>query len=157
MASRNSESSEMAGAIGLVVMFVAFAAIAILAVGAFVALIVTVLCLFAWKRPLRFGKRVLTPSQARAFVYGGMIGAAAVPGFVAFMGMFLDVSKFWQYWHYMMIFGYTMGAFIAVDDDDEIEIQSVNFPEPQQQIAPPPASPSRPFTFASWEDEEGRK
>jgi hypothetical protein len=46
-------------------------ALVVAAVAAFAALVLTVLSIFAWNRPLRIGRLIIEPEEARSFIKRG--------------------------------------------------------------------------------------
>lgn len=143
---------------GAMMMFMVVLAFALLA---FVALVLTVVCLFAWTSPLTLGTWTLMPHEARAFVYRGLIGAVLAAALSVFMAILFN---FWIEDHavpYILLTGYTLGSLgveiLNAQNASDAPGQTVLPPE--QHIAPPPQAyqpPAQPFRFASWDDEDGR-
>lgn len=160
MASNNN--SNEAGGLALVLAFIGAMAIMFAVVLAFFAFVLTIIAIFAWNSPLRLGKWVVTPEEARAFVGRGIVGAIMVPAFCLFCEVVFQVPIVWDYLAYMMVGGYTLGSLgIAIMiAEDEAPSAPVTYIPPQPQLPPAPrpvlSAPKEPFRFASWNDEEGR-
>ena len=160
MASNNNDSGAGTG-IALVLAFIGAMAIMFAVFLAFLAFIFTVIAILAWNNPLRLGKVVVTPEEARGFVGRGIVGAIGLPAFAAFCEVFLQVSINWDYLMHMMVGGYTLGS-LGVEimmADDERFAAPVTYIPPEPQLPPRPSLPApepQPFRFASWDDEEGR-
>lgn len=73
------------GAAAMVMMIFAFAVLA------FVALVLTLVCLFAWTSPLTLGTWTLMPHEARAFVYRGLIGSGLLMAFTIFLVILFQI------------------------------------------------------------------
>ena len=156
---KDNENQGMLFGAGLAIM-----AALIFAIMAFIAIILTVLALFAWNRPLRIGSLVVQPDEARSFVYRGLIGAVVLPAFIAFATALYGVAVDWDsYLFHILLLGYVGGSLglemlfaDAQPPHAEGEIihppieRQITPPRPQQ--LPPPQSP--PFRFASWDDDE---
>lgn len=142
--------------IGAMAMFMMILAFAVLA---FVALVLTVVCLFAWNSPLTLGKWTLMPDEARGFVYRGLIGSVLLAAFSVFIGIMFDIRIEDRAVPYILLGGYTLGSIgleILAQEQGEAPHQTII--PPSQQIAPPsaPQPPAQPFRFASWNDEDGQ-
>lgn len=128
---------------------------------AFIALVATILCLFAWNSPLHLGSTIITPEEARRFVYGGLIGAGLLPAFCVFAAIMFDIRIEDAWVPHILVAGYTLGSVgwqYLEAQANEAQGQQTIIP-PNQQIAPPPQQPEPPrvpFRFASWDDEDGR-
>lgn len=164
MSSKNDETSGIAAGAGILITLLAFAALFIFAVLAFLAFGLTVLCFFAWNKPITLGKWTIEPDEARSFVLRGIAGMWLVPIFVAFCSILFGINIVWSYLPHMMAFGYVGGS-IGIDiltsnskPSQEIEILP---PTPQLPAPPQPTPfqqrPAQPFEFATWEDEEGKR
>ena len=88
MSSRNDEAS----AYGIVLAFLAFAAMFMFALVVFYALLLSIVALLAWFKPLKIGSVTIEPEDARAFIGRGLAGAVLLPVFVAFSGWFLGLE-----------------------------------------------------------------
>lgn len=155
MSSKNDDNSGMAAVMMVGVMI----AVILFAVLAFAAAIMTVLCFIAWNRPLWIGGWELSPEEARAFIFRGIIGAILAPTFVAFCDIVIELQANWDYWPYFVGVGYTIGSIgiYLLSDDDEPD--PVDITPPRIPTAPPRALPrpdAEPFRYASWDDEEER-
>ncbi|EIZ82373.1 hypothetical protein WYO_5012 [Methylobacterium sp. GXF4] len=133
----------------------------------FASLCLTVLCLFAWNKPLRLFGNVLTPEEAREFVGRGLLALVLIPSFVLFASIVLQIPMSDEVWPYLIFGSYTVGSLSLAfdesnDDDDLSQLQVLKgsdiepaqpAPDTEYQITPEkPASP--PFRFATWDDEE---
>lgn len=163
--NKNDESS----AIIMVFAFIGAAlyvwAIFLALLAAFAAFVFTILSLIAWNRPLRLGRTfVITPDEARAFVYRGLIGAGVLPAFLIFVEVVTGVGINADFFLPSIALGYTLGSVgveIMMANGESEDATGVEIIPPQQQLpAPPPqaSTPQRlPFRFASWDDEEARR
>lgn len=162
MSSQNDETKGL-------IMIIAFFGAAMLAmvvyaavIAAFFALVMTVVCFFAWNSPLTFGNTTLMPDAARGFVYRGLIGALLAAAFSVFAAI---IFNFWiedMAAPYILLGGYTFGSIgleiLNAMDESEAAASNQMIIPPSQEIAPPRQHepPSVPFRFASWDDEDGR-
>lgn len=136
------------------------------ALAGFVAIIFTILSLLAWHRELRLGKLIITPSEARGFVWRGILGTILAPLFVAFCEFLFEVRFDWNtYGGYVVFAGYVLGSLgvgMLMEKAAEEEQQRQAMHRPVQTFTPPPvqrglpAPPKEPFQYASWDDDEGR-
>lgn len=160
--NQNDENTAIAmalGFIGAVMMVIAFAVIAILS---FVAFVFTILAIIAWNEPLRLGRLVIEPEEARAFVYRGLLGAATAPAFLLFCAVLFGVPVEWNYFHYFLLGGYVAGSVgIEIAMAEENSGDSAVHPQLPQQVLPPRPAPQmtppaerEPFSYARWDDEE---
>jgi len=137
-------------AVGLAV--IAFAGIVLFAVvGLFVA-VLSVVCLFAWNKPVRFMGEIITPEEAHGFVGFGVAGL--VIGLVA-----ANNSGGGEARQYFPIIGYIIGSLgFAAHFHFEKEAKKAS----EGDVLPPinvtpreEGTPQKqPFEFASWNDEE---
>lgn len=153
--SSNNNNSDAAG-FAFVLAGLALFALLIYAVAAFMALVLTIVALFAWDKPLTLFGTTMAPQDARRFVYGGCIGAAVLPVFALFTSSFFGVVIAEWVWPHLFIGGYILGAYVGTDglsDSQSTDAQTDVTPSP---ALPPPAAPAQPepFRFASWNDEE---
>lgn len=127
---------------------------------AFIALVATVLCLFAWNSPLHLGSTIITPEEARRFVYGGLIGAGLLPAFCVFGAIMFDIRIEDAWVPHILVAGYTLGSvgwqYLEAQANKAQGEQTII--PPDQQIVPPHSyqPPAQPFRFATWDDEDGR-
>ena len=138
--------------------------IVLFVVGAFLALVLTVVALFALERPITILGHTITPRDATRFLVCGVIGAALAPAFVMFADSLLELGVDWSYWPYIVLGGYTLGSLgITALAEEMEEANGVTEQRLSTPPLPPPAAqrhapktPSRPFDFASWDDDEVR-
>lgn len=165
MSSNNDEKSAVIMVVAFIGAVMMAIAIFIMALLAFAAFVLTILSIFAWNRPLRLGRIVITPEEARGFVYRGIAGALLVPAFLAFMTLLFDLNIEWSYLLHFMLAGYVGGSIgleILFAQEEPQGGGPVHYhpappaipaPTRQTMLAPPEAPP---FRYASWDDEEGR-
>ena len=166
--------------IGTVAMLIAAA---IFALAAFAALVLTVLCLFAWNDGLTIGEFSIEAHEARAFIVRGILGTIIAPTFTVFCALLFGVEIDDGIWPYIFIGGYTAGSVgveYLLSQQQHADTQAAPPIAPPLQITPPPAPAQtkhpcvqancpllaatrdysraaraeRPFQFASWDDEE---
>lgn len=160
MSSRNDEADgagialAMIGAVAILILGFLFALIA------FIALILTVLALCAWTKPLSLGSVEIVPSEARAFVVRGIAGALIVPAFVLFSSVLFDFHVREDFWRYFVIGGYSVGSVVIgfmLEKAREQEADAEGYAPPPTYIPPPApvhrAERSQAFEFASWDDD----
>ena len=113
MSSRNDETSGMGAAVGIVggAMFMMF--MFLFAVAAFLSLCLTVVCIFAWDKPIKLGNYTLQPREARAFLCGGVAGMWLLPIFAVFSSLLFQFAIANYAWSYLFIGGYVVGSFGA--------------------------------------------
>jgi hypothetical protein len=150
---------------GIVVAFVfigvaiAMAAAIIAVIVCFITFVFTILALIAWNRPLRLGKHILTPAEARSFVYRGLAGAVLVPAFAIFCEVFFNVFIPGEALPYLIAFGYVAGS-LGIE---WLMAQNADAQAPIDVTPPPPAAPPslpaprQPFEYARWDDEDARR
>lgn len=157
MASQNNQSNGAGAAMGIVAagMLVFFYVFVI--VICILSFVCTILSLIAWFRPLKLGRWGVTPTEARWFIYGGIIGAYLFPMFAEFFLLLIELSIPVKYWDYANVVGYILGSFAGT-----LIYEEIKEPEPPARLeieptyikrTPPPPAP-KPFEFASWDDEE---
>ncbi len=155
MSSNNNDNSAIGAAIGFAAIGMAVMALFLFAAFAFLALILTILSLIAWNRPLAMGKWIITPQEARGFILRGLAGLWLAPAFILFCDVIFQLGVNWNYLPHMMGVGYVLGSV----GWETITLNS-SAAEPQVEILPParqiqhqPNEPA-PFRYASWDDEE---
>jgi hypothetical protein len=167
MSSRNDEAS----AYGIVIAILAYVAMFVFAAVVFYALLLSIVALLAWFKPLKIGSLTIEPEEARAFIGRGLAGAALLPLFVAFSGWFLGLELSYDGLHYLVAGGYAYGS-VGIEwlTDDEDEQPAAPPSLPQASVKPPLKAPVKappqkqlsgpnvvPFKFADWDDEGKRK
>src|SRR5690606_25336270 len=75
------------------------------AIAAFASVILTILCVAAWNRPLVLGSHILEPPQARAFVARGMVGMVTGPALLGFFQLLFGIQVQWEYLPLFLLFG----------------------------------------------------
>jgi hypothetical protein len=170
----SSNSNDGGGAVivlAIVGVILYFTFLFLFALGVFAAVILTILCLLAWNRPLRFFGYVLEPHEARVFVGRGIAGMILVPLFAAFAGWFFEFQVPPELWSYLIIGGYALGS-VGVEyqnakhGEERLfvrgnDVVSMSLP-PQAPVRVLPSNRARPevspedtgFEFATWDDEE---
>lgn len=171
MSSRNDETSGMIFVLAIVVAVAYVIVLAVFMIAAFATFVLTILCFFAWKRPIGSGNFIITPDEAHAFVGRGLVGAFMLPAFFAFLDVFFDADVNWNYILHMAAVGYMIGS-LGIEilmAQEEAASPVVNVP--RQQVLPPsppvkaidvsnprrskkPSAPHPSFEYASWDDEE---
>lgn len=160
MAQKNDDTTGVAIVIGGIAAVAAFIAMIVFAVAVFLSLIFTVLCVFAWNSPLQLGRNQITPEEARAFIWRGIVGAVLAPAFVGFCALLFGGTIDVGYWPYFILGGYAGGSLgvqilmVAAADEQGTPTYSPPpqiAPKPQRLLSPPA---SEPFRYASWNDEE---
>ena len=159
----NDEISALAIVAGMMGIFVIAMAAIFFAVLAFLALVFTVLSIWAWNERLTIGGWHLKPEEARAFIVRGLIGAVTVPVFTIFCAVLFQSHIPPQVWPYLILGGYTAGSIgieILMAQEANNAPPTITLPaqpvEPPKRVVLPPPS-ATPFRFASWDDEEDRK
>jgi hypothetical protein len=173
MSSNNNDSGGALIGLAIVGVILYFIFLFLFALGVFAAIILTILCLLAWNRPLRLFGYVLEPHEARVFVGRGTAGMILVPLFAAFAGWFFEFQVPPELWFYLIVGGYALGSVgieyqNAKQGEDRLFVRSsdvvtMTLP-PQTPVMALPSNGARPdvspedtnFEFATWDDEEGR-
>ena len=163
MPSNNKNESDETGTItAFLGIGMIMAAVAIMAVLTVAAMVLTIVCFFAWNKPRRIGKLTIMPDDARAFVLRGIAGAFLIPASVAFLSLFLDLNIDWNFLPHLMLAGYviaSIGVEVLAAQEEQQGGGSV-YTSVQPQVPAPPAQRLLPrpdpqaFRFASWDDEE---
>ena len=169
MSQQNSEAQAMG--MGLALVGVAFALLffVLYAVACFVAIVLTIVALYALDHGLTIFGQTITPREARIFLASGVAGLIAVPLFALFCAALLQARFPGDWWPYILLGGYSFGAIglsaaILGDEKTQVVAQAPAAPPatppslpsppagPVGQAAPPPV-PAEAFRFASWDDE----
>lgn len=163
MSSKNDENLGLVLAIAVIGMIAA----AMFAIIAFIAFGLTILSFFAWSKPLRLGDSVtITPEEAHAFVWRGVLGAILLPVFATFACVLFGARMDDVYWFYLIVGGYSLGSvgvcMMEAQEQQNAE-EAARMIEMYQQAKPQaqprkalPRPEAEPFRFASWDDEEER-
>lgn len=164
---KDDESSAIAVAFGFLGVFAMVFMMIFLAFLAFVAFLLTIASLFAWNKPRRYGKFVVTPEEARAFVYRGLIGIVALPAFAIFCAALFNLDLDWDaIMPYLLLAGYvggSLGIEILFADSEQSAPPPAPYVPPQPQIPdarralPRPVNQEKGFHYASWDDEEDQE
>ena len=172
--SNNNDNSGAAMAVAVVVTGAMIAGAFVFAVLAFASLVLTVVCLTAWNKPIQFCGETLTPEDARAFVRRGLIGACLVPSFAFFASGLFGVPIRADWVIYLPIGGYALGSLVVTYHIEKAKAEAAQSDAamqallPQQPvrtaqtIEPLPSEHAEherqterePFKFATWDDEE---
>lgn len=159
MSNNNSSDSSMALAFGMAI--VAFIGFGIMMLACFLSLVLTVLALFAWNKPRRYGNTTVYPEDARALVLRGLFFAAMSPLFYAIIVLVLGEHFDWQVFDWTILGGYVFGTggIMILEDDDTPQVMPVYSAPPAPPPVLPPTQlalplPAEPFRYASWDDEE---
>jgi MFS family permease len=132
------------------------------AILSFCALIMTVICLFAWNRPRRFFHLGIVPIQARGIICFGIIGAILFPVFGLYLEWLFDTTLPGWLWFHMFLGGYALGAHYFWEgesfDARQVEQYYLDATPEYLPLPPPkaalPAPPKKPFEYADWTDAE---
>lgn len=125
----------------------------------FCALIVTMICLFAWNRPRRFFHLGIMPIQARGIICFGIIGAILLPAFGLYLEWLLETTLPGWLWFHLFLGGYALGAHYFWEGETfSADQASRYYPGDAPEYLPPPplalpAPPEKSFEYASWNDE----
>lgn len=166
MAQSNNEDNGMifVGAV-IIAALAAFAAFLFM-VAAFVTFVMTIICFFAWNKPLIIRNELwVEPVEARSFVRRGLAGAFLLPAFAVFCELVFGVFIRGDALPYLVIGGYIAGSLgieiLIQQGIDAEKAQRMEILPPQIETRPQPeqrAQLSRPpFEFADWDDEEPRR
>ncbi len=153
MNPQKKDEDSMAG----VVMALGFVLLIAFIVGAVISLVLTVVCLGAWKQEQKFFGHTITPVEARCFIgfglFGGLVGFLfGIIMLLNHMGPETDIFM-WP------IIGYVLGslgwgiAYATNQKHAAPPIEPVQ-PPPLQSVHQRPATQRAEFEFASWNDEE---
>lgn len=161
MQNRNSPEEAMGW---MIFAGVAMAAIAFLVVGAIIALMLTLVCFWAWNEERELFGEKITPHEARTFVTCGIVGG--VIG--AILGAVADAnSRGEDIAPWLAIGGYMFGSLgyaglLGMQHEREEKERALQAEERRyMQIhqSPPAREAREPFhdyEYASWDDEEPR-
>ena len=162
MSQGNNEATGIIFAISIVCVLGYMLVLAFAAFTLFVAFVLTIIALLAWNTPRRIGKWIITPDEARSFVYRGLAGAGLVPAFWIFCCVIFDLPFHGDLLLPVALFGYVLGSvgITLLEDEEPLETQVVPMQTavPEQLPTPNalPAPPKPPFRYATWDDEEAR-
>jgi hypothetical protein len=167
MSNQNNNGSDIGMAVGLIAAVIFAMGLLVFLILAFVAFLYTIFCLMAWNKPLRLGKSVIEPDEARWFIKRGLIGAGALPAFVLLMGMFSPTGLHPDAMLWSVLAGYIGGSvgveiWIQTEAQKQAELNATILPPqvppsaPPRTIAPPQES-RPPFQYGEWDDEELRR
>jgi hypothetical protein len=158
----NNETNGFAVAFAFIGVAIAMAAAIIAVIACFITFVFTILALLAWNRPLKLGKHILTPAEARGFVYRGLAGAVLVPAFAIFCVVFFNVFIPGDALPYLIVGGYVAGSLgieVLMADGTEAQAPMNVTPPPPEMPRGLPAPPAsrQPFEYARWDDEDARR
>lgn len=142
------------------------AAIAMYAFYSFWAIVMTLVCVFAWNRPRRFFHLGITPYQARGIVCFGAIGSILLPAFGLYCGWLFELELPSDIWFYCWLGGYAAGAYGFADEQEftahqvdqyyqlefEKEERFQRFIEYRSQETSALPAPQKSFDYADWQD-----
>jgi len=157
MSSNNNENAGLAFMLaGLII--ASFVFMAFLAV---ISMVLTLLSIIAWRKPLRLGKFTITSQEARRFVGTGVAGAIVLPVCLslAYYGFHIPLAG--ALLPYSIFGGYVVGSLgygLYLTMLEEQAAESTPPPVARQIVArtseSPAAKPTREFEYASWDDDE---
>lgn len=156
--SNNQTSPETIG-LAIVIAVVGLMAIVFYAIACFLALVLTLLCFWAWNKPRTLFGETLLPEEARAFVGAGVFGAFVAPLFVLFCELLFDFKTDDQSWFYIITGGYaftSLGMGMHQASEAEKRKAASVIDADLFFVPPPPLQPdldAEPFRFADWDDE----
>lgn len=162
--NKNSEVQGMIFVMAIVAAAFFLIAAAVFALFVFAAIILSIVCLFAWNKPLTLWGDTLEPEDARAFVLRGFAGAMLLPAFVLFCALLFDLKLQEGTSIYVALAGYAAGSLglqILIEKEKEEAAKTAallpslppvieHSPEPTQ---PTPQASEERFRFATWDDE----
>ena len=153
--------------LGYVLLWAVFAvSFAAYAVFSFWAIIMTLISLVAWNRPIRFFHYGITPYQARGIISFGIVGAILVPAFALYCEWLFTFTLPSDVWFHLVFGGYTCGALNFADEHEFASHEVDQFHQRElewearferliehkaQEMAALPA-PQKKFEYAEWED-----
>ena len=137
--SSNNDNGNYAG-VTVAAIFVVMAAfgVFIFALVSFLVLLLTILALLAWNKRLDIGVIALDPDDARGLVYCGLAGMILLPLFVVFCQLLIGFEFNSEYWLYVFIGGYDLGAnafLLMPDDSDETTSLAKRLPDRTNQTS----------------------
>lgn len=156
MNSQKKDEDAMAGAfVGL-----GFILLIFFIVGALVSLLITFVCISAWKEEREVFGYKITPFEARCFISFGLFGGSVgvIFGMIMLthnMGPQTDIFVY-------PIIGYVVGSLgwaiaYALHQKDVAQRGEPVQPPPLQSAPPPRPAPRPEFEFASWNDEDAHR
>lgn len=137
--SNSNDNSGLAIVIAFFGVFAMFWAMMIGFLLALAALILTIIALCAWNKPLTLGDMTITPYEARTFVARGLYGAWLFPVFLMLIDLLPDITINGRYWPYYVIAGYVLGSLGVEYLMEQLKEHTPPAPAAAPQIAPPPA------------------
>lgn len=148
----------------MIIAGIAMAAMALLFVGVLIALVLTLVCFWAWNEEREvFGEKI-TPQEARTFVACGVVGGVIC----GVLGAITDANSTGEnVAGWFAIGGYMFGSLgyaglLGMQHEREEKERALQAEERRyvQMHQSPPArearGPLRSFDYASWDDEETR-
>lgn len=163
MSANNGQNNAYIMVFAIVSAALMFLAYAVIAIAAFAALVLTVLSVFAWNKPLKIGRFILAPKEARSFVSRGFWGMVILPLFAAFCSVLFGIVIPDSYWIAIYLAGYVLGsiggAILLAEEKPEVTPPAAMPPQVPQPSQPEQLStpPRKPFEYASWDDEADTK
>lgn len=165
MSNRNDEVTGLAMIFAFIAMAFYIVILAFLGFVVIMCIVLTVLSLFAWNKPVHIGRYTIEPEEARAFIKRGLWGAAIAPALTLVGWMFTPEPIVWGVFPFMALIGYVLGSIglewlfqqIGVYDEPAPSDTSTNSVSSAAQQTALPAPPQEPFRYASWDDEEERR
>lgn len=113
MNNNNSEVNGMIFALAIAGVFLIYAAIFIGVILAGLCIFATGVAIWAWNKPRMFFGQVITPGEARAFVYSGIAGTSAAPLVVRVIADMAHIKISADYAWLVLLGGYTIGCLLC--------------------------------------------
>lgn len=155
MSSKNDDNGWILPA---ALIFTAVWAIIVLiyAMAVFLSLLLTVVAIFAWNKPVNLFGAIAEPAHARAFVGGGLFGMIALPTFVGFCVLVLQIEVAEWAWLHFFLGGYALGSLginaLIDGQPDAAQPDQVVLPPLQEAPDIKPAQQTKDYPFADWLD-----
>lgn len=164
--SNNNDGGAGCGFLVLIIAFdyvilwiIAALAVAAYAVICFWAIVLTLISVFAWNRPLRFFHLGITPYQARGLICFGGVGMVLLPAFALFCEYIFEFQLDPKWWFYIWLGDYSGGCvgFCRMQTFSAQQVEYFYERKRLQALPPPPPTPllpapSKTFDYAEWQD-----
>lgn len=167
MSGQNNEANGMAFVLALFGAGMLLLGMFIFAVAVVFAVVLTIIAILAWNKPLTIFGETVQPHEARWFVYRGIIGMYGLPAFAVFCHFLFGLHIGDSVLSWLFLGGYVGGsvgieALKAMNEAEaakapttiEPTLPSARSSTPVQKL---PAPPSETFRYASWDDEESSR
>lgn len=146
-------------AVAILILKIIFYAVLIGAIALTAAM--TLASFAAWNRPRTIFGEVVTPEEARTFIWRGLMGGASAYGGAALYAIFAQVRISENLYALAIFGGYFVGSVVTGLIEEQERQKAEEAAKVQPPMLPPALPPVQyreppPFRYADWDDEDAR-